>query len=48
MQILADGVVDCDSFITDIRPLDDIQQAFEQLTASPQAIKSMIKVGDTV
>ena len=48
MQLLAEGVVDCDSFITDIRPLADIQQAFEMLTGNPQAIKSMIKVGESV
>ncbi|MEP0940528.1 MAG: alcohol dehydrogenase catalytic domain-containing protein [Rhizobiaceae bacterium] len=48
MQLLAEGVVDCDSFITDIRPLSEIQQAFEMLTGNPQAIKSMIKVGETV
>ena len=47
MKLLAEGVVDCDSFITDIRPLPEIQQAFEMLTGNPQAIKSMIKVGET-
>ena len=48
MQLLAEGVVDCESFITDIRPLTEIQQAFEMLTGNPQAIKSMIKVGEKV
>ena len=48
MQLLAEGVVDCDSFITDIRPLEEIQQAFEMLTGNPQAIKSLIKVGENV
>ena len=47
MKLLAEGVVDCESFITDIRPLPEIQQAFEMLTGNPQAIKSMIKVGET-
>ena len=44
MALLAEGVVDCESFITDIQPLDDIQQAFETLTQMPNAIKSMIKI----
>lgn len=44
MTLLAEGVVDCDSFITDIKPLDDIQAAFEALTANPNAMKSMIKI----
>ncbi len=44
MQMLVDNVVDADSFITDIRPLGEIQQAFEALTSNPRAIKSMIKV----
>lgn len=46
MQLLAEGVVDCDSFITDIRPLEDIQTAFEMLTSTPTAIKSMIKINE--
>ena len=46
MELLAEGVVDCESFITDIRPLDEIQQAFDSLDGNPQAIKSMIKVGE--
>ncbi|MEM7461524.1 MAG: alcohol dehydrogenase catalytic domain-containing protein [Pseudomonadota bacterium] len=44
MRLLAEGIVDCDSFITDIQPLDDIQSAFETLTSNPNAMKSMIKV----
>ncbi|KPB00282.1 molecular chaperone GroES [Ahrensia marina] len=44
MTLLAEGVVDCDSFITDIKSLDDIQAAFEALTANPNAMKSMIKI----
>ncbi len=46
MQLLAEGVVECDSFITDIRPLDEIQQAFDSLATNPQAIKSMIQVAE--
>ncbi|MEM5585963.1 alcohol dehydrogenase catalytic domain-containing protein [Roseibium sp. AS2] len=44
MKFLAEGVVDCASFITDIQPLEDIQAAFEALTGNPSAIKSMIKI----
>nr|WP_319385100.1 alcohol dehydrogenase catalytic domain-containing protein [uncultured Roseibium sp.] len=44
MQLLAEGVVDCSSFITDIQPLKDIQGAFEALTQNPSAIKSMIQI----
>ncbi|MEP3428291.1 MAG: alcohol dehydrogenase catalytic domain-containing protein [Roseibium sp.] len=44
MRLLADGVVDCNSFITDIQPLQDIQSAFEALTQNPNAIKSMIQI----
>jgi (R,R)-butanediol dehydrogenase / meso-butanediol dehydrogenase / diacetyl reductase len=39
-------VVDCDSFITDVQPLDDIQAAFEALTKNPNAMKSMIQVSE--
>ncbi len=46
MQLLAKGVVDCASFITDIQPLEDIQGAFEALTQNPSAIKSMIKISE--
>jgi 2-desacetyl-2-hydroxyethyl bacteriochlorophyllide A dehydrogenase len=46
MQLLADGVVDCESFITDIQPLDAIQSAFEALTTNPNAMKSMIQVSE--
>lgn len=44
MKLLAEGVVDCESFITDIKSLDEIQEAFEALTSNPNAMKSMIKV----
>ncbi|MCV0429590.1 MAG: alcohol dehydrogenase catalytic domain-containing protein [Roseibium sp.] len=44
MRLLDAGVVDCSSFITDIKPLADIQEAFEALTGNPSAIKSMIKI----
>ena len=44
MDLLDKGVVDCDSFITDIKTLEEIQEAFETLTAMPNAIKSMIRI----
>ncbi len=44
MRLLEEGVVDCDSFITDIRTLDEIQGAFEALTSNPNAMKSMIRI----
>ena len=44
MILLAKGVVDCDSFITDIQGLENIQAAFEALTQNPNAMKSMIRM----
>ncbi|MEO9781482.1 MAG: alcohol dehydrogenase catalytic domain-containing protein [Sedimentitalea sp.] len=46
MALLAKGVVDCDSFITDIQGLDDIQGAFETLTRNTNAMKSMIRISE--
>ncbi len=46
MRLLAEGVVDCKSFITDIQPLDAIQGAFEALTSNPNAMKSMIRISE--
>lgn len=44
MALLAKGVVNCSSFITDIQPLESIQSAFKTLTENPNAMKSMIRV----
>ncbi|WP_298813160.1 alcohol dehydrogenase catalytic domain-containing protein [uncultured Roseibium sp.] len=44
MRLLNEGVVDCASFITDIKPLGEIQSAFTALTLNPSAIKSMIQI----
>lgn len=44
MALLAEGLFDCDSFITDIQPLEAIQSAFETLTSNPNAMKSMIRI----
>lgn len=46
MQLLAGGAIDCDSFITDVQPLETIQSAFDALTQNPSAIKSMIQVSE--
>lgn len=46
IEIIASGGIDADTVITDVTPLADIQKAFEQLDASPTAMKSLIKVGD--
>jgi 2-desacetyl-2-hydroxyethyl bacteriochlorophyllide A dehydrogenase len=48
MAVLTKGVVDCDSFITDIQGLGDIQAAFEVLTQNPNAMKSMIRMSEGV
>ncbi len=47
MKLLDEGVVDCASFITDIKSLDEIQGAFEALTSNPNAMKSMIRISET-
>lgn len=44
MQLLAQGVVDCDAFITDIQGLTEIEGAFKALTENPNAMKSMIRI----
>lgn len=46
MSLLSDGIVDCDSFITDVQPLSEIQGAFEKLTQNPKAIKTMIDINE--
>ena len=46
MKLLDEGVVDCGSFITDIKSPDDIQGAFEALTSNPNAMKLMIKISE--
>lgn len=46
IAIVASGGVDADTVITDIRPLSEIQAAFEALDSSPTALKSLIKVGE--
>ncbi|NDR59459.1 zinc-dependent alcohol dehydrogenase [Aliiruegeria sabulilitoris] len=41
---IAAGDIDADSFITDIRPLDKIGEAFAELTANPNAMKSLLQI----
>ena len=43
---IVSGGIDADKVITDVSPLAEIQAAFEQLDASPTAMKSLIKVGE--
>lgn len=46
IKLLTEGLVDFDSFITDVRPISEVQSAFESLVGNPSAIKSMIQVGE--
>lgn len=46
IKIVTAGGVDADAIITDVSPLADIQTAFEALDRSPNAMKSLIKIGD--
>lgn len=46
ITMITSGGVDAEKVITDVAPLADIQKAFEQLDASPTAMKSLIKVGE--
>ena len=48
MDLLAQGVLECDRFITDIQGLDDIEQAFRALTENPNAMKSMIRISEAI
>lgn len=45
IDLVAGGTIDADAIITDVCALDDIQEAFEALDASPTALKSLIRVG---
>jgi 2-desacetyl-2-hydroxyethyl bacteriochlorophyllide A dehydrogenase len=46
MQLLAQNALDCGAFISEIRPLADIQGAFENLTKTPDAMKCMIRISE--
>jgi 2-desacetyl-2-hydroxyethyl bacteriochlorophyllide A dehydrogenase len=44
IKAIATGAIECETVITDVTPLVDIQSAFEALDRSPTAMKSLIKV----
>jgi len=44
IEAVASGAIDCETVITDVTPLAEIQSAFESLDRSPTAMKSLIKV----
>ena len=46
IKILVSGRIDANTIITDVNNLDDVQTAFNNLSNSPTALKSLIKVGD--
>jgi 2-desacetyl-2-hydroxyethyl bacteriochlorophyllide A dehydrogenase len=46
IALVAEGRIDAETVITDIRPLAEIQRAFDALDTSPTALKSLIKVGE--
>ena len=46
IKILESGRIDANTIITDVNNLDDVQTAFNNLSNSPTALKSLIKVGD--
>ena len=46
IKILESGGIDADTIITDVNDLKEVQNAFNSLSNSPTALKSLIKVGD--
>jgi len=46
ITLVASGVINAETIITDVSPLSEIQTAFESLDSNPTAMKSLIKVGD--
>ena len=46
IKILESGGIDANTIITDINNLAEVQTAFNNLSNSPTALKSLIKVGD--
>jgi threonine dehydrogenase-like Zn-dependent dehydrogenase len=43
IALVASGVIDCNSMITDVRPLDAITGAFEALRGNTPGMKTLIK-----
>ncbi|MFY0595009.1 MAG: alcohol dehydrogenase catalytic domain-containing protein [Cognatishimia sp.] len=46
IEKVSSGAIDADTIITDIRPLTEVQAAFDDLAANPSAVKSLLKVGE--
>lgn len=44
IKLLADGVVDAETMITDLSALDGIEAAFDALTRNPASMKTLIKI----
>lgn len=44
IDLISSGGIDAEALITDVRPLEDIQEAFLSLTQNPNAMKTLIKV----
>jgi len=44
IRLLSEGKVDCETLITDVCDLDQIQSAFQALDGNAQAMKSLIRV----
>ena len=45
IKTLITGGIDAETIITDVRNLNEVQSAFDNLAKSPDALKSLIKVG---
>jgi 2-desacetyl-2-hydroxyethyl bacteriochlorophyllide A dehydrogenase len=43
IKMVASGAIDCQSMITDVRPLEKIADAFQALSGNARAMKSLIK-----
>ncbi len=48
IELLASGAINAAAMITDVRPLAEIQKAFDELDGNPTALKSLIQVGGDV
>lgn len=45
IALITDGAIDADKVITEIRPLAEIQQAFEALDQNPASLKTLLHIG---
>ena len=48
IALIASGSIDCDSIITNVQELDKVGEVLSDLSGNPNALKSLIKVGDEV